>query len=186
MKKIVLLLIAVMLMAPVYAQNKKTTNPKATKSKAKTELKKSEKNETLPKVYDEDRDSREVFQEGLEESRATDRMLICQVGGNWCPWCLRLANMVNTDEELLKLVKENFVYVHINVPADKEKRDYELLKLLGNPGRFGYPALVIVDKDERVIHIQNTSYLEVGETYDKKKVMEFFQQWTRKAIEDIK
>ena len=62
----------------------------------------------------------------------------------------------------------------------------EALKRLGNPGRFGYPVLVILDTDGRVLHIQNSSYLEEDKSYNYKKVKEFFLNWTREAIENLK
>ena len=60
------------------------------------------------------------------------------------------------------------------------------MKRLGNPGRFGFPVLVILDEDGRVMHIQNSSFLEEEKSYNFKKVMEFFQNWTREAIDDLK
>lgn len=185
MKKIVILAIAVLLIMPAFAQNKKS------QSKAKTSAKTEAKvvtavEESFDKVYDEDRDPAEMLEQALEEARSTNRMVLAQVGGNWCPWCLRFAHLVRTNEEIAPQVKENFVYVHINVPKEKERRNYEVLKRLGNPGRFGYPALVVLNPEGQVLHIQNSSYLEQDKGYDTKKVQQFFQQWTLKAIEELK
>lgn len=184
MKKIVILAVAVLLIMPAIAQTKKT--PAKAKAPAKTEAKAENIEEALDKVYDEDRDPAEMLESALEEARGTGRFVLAQVGGNWCPWCLRFAHLVRTHEEIAPLVKENFVYVHINVPKEKERRNYEVLKRLGNPGRFGYPALVVLDPEGQVLHIQNSSYLEQGKGYDTKQVQQFFQQWTPKAIEDLK
>lgn len=180
MKKLVLILFALALTMPMWAQNK----AKSSKSTAKPAATTVVKEESLPKVYDEGLDGIPQIEEALEEARSTDRFLVCQVGGNWCPWCLRFANLITEDEEIAKFVKENFVYIHVS--TSKENKNLEALKRLGNPGRFGYPALVILDQEGRVMHIQNSAYLEEGKGYDRKKVLEFFQNWTRKAIEEIK
>lgn len=179
MKRIIILALATMLMVPAFAQNKK--------SQSKAPVAKNESMAEAPaKVYDEDRDPMEMLNMAIEDARASDRMVLAQVGGNWCPWCLLFAQLVTENEEIAQLVKENYVYVHINVPKEKEKRNYDVLKRLQNPGRFGYPALVVLDTEGQVLHIQNSSYLELNKGYDAKKVLQFFQQWTRKAIEDLK
>lgn len=180
MKKLVLILFALALTMPMWAQSKAKTTKTTPKSAATTEV----KEEPLPKVYEEGRDGMEQIEMGLEEARNSERLLICQVGGNWCPWCLRFAKLITEDEEIAKVVKENFVYIHVN--TSKENKNFEALKRLENPGRFGYPALVVLDREGRVIHIQNSAYLEEGKGYDRKKVLEFFQNWTIKAIEEIK
>ena len=160
-----------MLAMPIFAQQKK-------------ELPKEKTTEKLQKVYDENIDPMPQIDEALELAKATNRFVICQVGGNWCPWCLRFAKFITEDKEIAQLVDKNFVYIHIN--TSKEKKNEEALIRLGNPGRFGYPALVILDHDGRVMHIQNSAYLENGQSYDRKKVIEFFQNWTAEAIDQIK
>ena len=72
------------------------------------------------------------------------------------------------------------------VCQDFEDENEEAMKRLGNPGRFGYPVLVILDEDGHVMHIQNSSYLEEEKSYSHKKVLDFFQNWTREAIDNLK
>ena len=142
------------------------------------------KHKDMPKVYDEKADAMSQIDQALDEARESGRFVICQVGGNWCPWCLRFAKFITEDEEIANVVKENFVYIHVN--TSKANKNEEALRRLGNPGRFGYPVLVILDDEGRVMHIQNSSYLEEGNSYNHKKVLEFFLNWTRKAIEELK
>lgn len=180
MKKVLIIIFAVALSMPMWAQSKGKNSTPAPKAAATTEVKEG----PLPKVYEEGRDAMEQIESALEEARGTDRLVVCQVGGNWCPWCLRFAKLITEDEEISQLIKENFVYIHVN--TSKENKNVDALKRLENPGRFGYPALVVLDREGRVIHIQNSAYLEEGKGYNRKKVLEFFQNWTIKAIEEIK
>ena len=106
------------------------------------------------------------------------------MGGNWCPWCLRFAQFITDNEEIRKFVEENFVYIHLN--TSKEHKNLDMLERLGNPGRFGYPVLVVLGHEGEVLHIQNSSYLELEKSYDTKKVMDFFKNWTLEAIKTIK
>ena len=170
MKKGFLLILWAALLLPVWGQVSPAQN--------------LNKHKELPKVYDEKTDAMSQIDQALDEARESGRFVICQVGGNWCPWCLRFAKFITEDEEIANVVKENFVYIHVN--TSKANKNEEALRRLGNPGRFGYPVLVILDDEGRVMHIQNSSYLEEGNSYNHKKVLEFFLNWTRKAIEELK
>ena len=170
MKKGFLLILWAALLLPVWGQVSPAQN--------------LNKHKELPKIYDEKADAMSQIDQALEEARESGRFVICQVGGNWCPWCLRFAKFITEDEEIANVVKENFVYIHVN--TSKANKNEEALRRLGNPGRFGYPVLVILDDEGRVMHIQNSSYLEEGNSYNHKKVLEFFLNWTRKAIEELK
>ena len=170
MKKGFLLILWAALLLPVWGQVSPAQN--------------LNKHKDLPKIYDEKADAMSQIDQALEEARESGRFVICQVGGNWCPWCLRFAKFITEDEEIANVVKENFVYIHVN--TSKANKNEEAMKRLGNPGRFGYPVLVILDDEGRVMHIQNSSYLEEGNSYNHKKVLEFFLNWTRKAIEELK
>ncbi len=181
MKKVIILTIAAMLAMPLFAQQKQTTNKKA----EKTAIKDAQKQEkSLEKVYDEERDPMSQIDEALEEARNTNRLVICQVGGNWCPWCLRFADFITTNKEINQFVKDHFVYIHLN--TSKNHKNIEMLERLRNPGRFGYPVLVVLDQNGEVLHIQNSSYLEKEKSYDAQKVMDFFKNWTIEAIKEIK
>ena len=170
MKKGFLLILWAALLLPVWGQVSPAQN--------------LNKHKDLPKIYDEKADAMSQIDQALDEARESGRFVICQVGGNWCPWCLRFAKFITEDEEIANVIKENFVYIHVN--TSKANKNEEALRRLGNPGRFGYPVLVILDDEGRVMHIQNSSYLEEGNSYNHKKVLEFFLNWTRKAIEELK
>lgn len=139
---------------------------------------------TETKLYNEEADAIQQIDEALAEAQRTGRYVLCQVGGNWCPWCLRFAKFVTEDEEIAQLIKENFVYIHVNY--SKENKNPEAMQRLGNPARFGFPVLVILDHEGRPMHIQNSAYLELDKSYDRKKVLQFLQNWTQKAVETLK
>ena len=41
------------------------------------------------KVYNEDINPIEQIDQAIVKSKSEGKIVICQVGGNWCPWCLR-------------------------------------------------------------------------------------------------
>lgn len=137
----------------------------------------------VKRVYDEGIDPMVQIDEALSTAGTSGRYVICQVGGNWCKWCLLFADFITKDEEIAQTVADNFVYIHVNLP----ERDREpLLARLGHPQRFGYPALVVLDAKGHVVHIQDSSFLEDGDGYDRKRVMRFFTKWTPAAVEGTK
>ena len=134
-----------------------------------------------PKVYDEDIDAMEQIQKAVEEARASDRYVMCQVGGNWCPWCLRFAEFAAKDSVIAPLMEENYVYIHVNY--SKGNKNLEAMRFLGNPGRFGYPVFVVLNEEGKPIHIQESESLEEGKGYSRKRVEKFLRLWNRKAVE---
>lgn len=138
----------------------------------------------LKKVYDETLDQKEQIDNAIAEADKENKFVICQVGGNWCKWCLLFAEYISSDEEIDKTVNDNFVYIHVNHnPKDKNASlPVDVQKRLGNPLRFGFPVLVVLDSEGNLLHIQDSSFLEEGNGYDKAKVMRFFRNWTPDAV----
>ena len=142
--------------------------------------------ETAPKkVYDESINPLEQIDQALVQARAEGKFVICQVGGNWCPWCLRFAEFITTDSAINAVIEQNFVYIHANYhPRKAGEVGAALMKRLNNAGRFGFPVLVVLDEQGNVIHIQDSALLEEGKGYNQEKVLRFFQNWTPKAVRE--
>ena len=108
--------------------------------------------------------------------------MLIQMGGNWCKWCLKFNEFVTTDNEINKVINDNYVVLHLNY----DKKDLAMLERLEHPERFGFPVIIILDENGKRLHTQNSYYLEEGEGYHKKKVLSCFKDWTKKAIKGIK
>lgn len=135
----------------------------------------------LKKVYNEDINPLTQIDEAVAKAAGNGKYVVCQVGGNWCIWCLRFADFISKDSDIDGLIKENFEYIHVNYNP-RQKSSPELMQRLNNCGRFGYPVFVVLDEKGRVIHIQDSSFLEEGKGYDKDKVLRFFNAWTPSAV----
>ena len=137
----------------------------------------------LKKVYNEEINPLEQIDQAVAQAQAEGKFVICQVGGNWCPWCLRFAEFITTDSTINAVVEENFVYIHVNYhPRKATEWSAAMMKRLNNPERFNFPVFVVLDEQGNVMHIQDSSYLEEGKGYNKEKVLRFFQNWTPKAV----
>ena len=144
----------------------------------------------LPKVYNEDINQLEQIDKAVAKAKKEGKNVICQVGGNWCPWCLRFADFITNDTTISKIIDENFEYIHVNYNPRKSEGEANarqaaaLMKRLDNCGRFGFPVFVVLDEDGKVIHIQDSSFLEEGQGYHQEKVLRFFKNWTPKAVKN--
>ena len=143
---------------------------------------------TLKKVYNEDIDPMAQIDQALVKAKAEGKFVVCQVGGNWCPWCLKFADFIENDTAISRMIDENFVYIHVNYNPRKSQGEEKLaqgralMKRLHNAGRFGYPVFVVLDEQGQVLHLQDSGLLEEGESYNQQKVMSFFKNWTPKAV----
>ena len=140
----------------------------------------------LKKIYDEEINQLEQIDKAVRKADKEGKFVICQVGGNWCRWCLMFADFITNDSEIKGLIDSNFEYIHVNYNPRKPKDDtaVKMLERLGNPARFGFPVLVVLDEDGNVIHTQDSSLLEEGNGYNRDKVIRFFSNWTPKAVND--
>ena len=144
--------------------------------------------EALKKVYNENINPMEQIDNALVKAKTDGKYVVCQVGGNWCPWCLRFADFVEKDTAVNQMVNDNFVYLHVNynprqsAGGDAVKKAEALMKRLNNPQRFGFPVFIVLDTEGKVLHIQDSSFLEEGKGYDEKKVLRFLKNWTPKAV----
>ena len=143
---------------------------------------------SLKKVYNEEINPIEQIDQAVEKAKAEGKFVVCQVGGNWCPWCLKFADFIANDTAISKVIDENFEYIHVNYNPRKSQGPEQveqgkaLMKRLDNAGRFGFPVFVILDEEGKILHIQDSSFLEEGEGYNQEKVLRFFKNWTPSAV----
>jgi len=142
----------------------------------------------LKKVYDENINPLEQIDQAVAKAKADGKFVVCQVGGNWCPWCLRFAHFISADTAISNVIDRNFVYIHVNYNprksegAEKALTTKKMLERLNSPARFGFPVFVVLNDDGKVIHIQDSSFLEEGTGYSGAKVLRFFNSWTPRAV----
>ena len=142
----------------------------------------------LKKVYNEEINPMTQIDEALAQAKSSGTFVVCQVGGNWCPWCLRFADFVTKDTTISQVIDQNFVYIHVNYnprksqDAEKTAQTQSMLKRLDNPARFGFPVFVVLDGQGKVLHIQDSSFLEEGKSYNQAKVLRFLKNWTPQAV----
>lgn len=179
MKKLIVNLAFGALLSPVFlgAQIQKTSQTDTVKKEEKP--KENPEMAALSKPYNETEDADAKIKELIVKAKKENKNIILQAGGNWCIWCLRFNNFVQTTPELKKLVDDNYIYHHLNYsPKNKNEK---IFARYGNPGdKYGYPVFIVLDKTGKLIHTQDSAVLEEGKGYSLEKVKNFFAEWKSK------
>ena len=121
-------------------------------------------------------------EQALSKAKKEKKNVVLQIGGNWCVWCYRLNSFIQTDSLLKRLLHDNYVLYHLNYSKENKNLDY--LKKLGYPQRFGFPVLVVLDADGKLLHTQDSALLEKGNGYDQEKVKSFLRNWAPGAFDE--
>ncbi len=133
------------------------------------------------KLYNPDENAKEAITSAVQEAKKSGKHVLIEIGGNWCIWCARFNDFVNTDKSLDSLVNGNYVVYHLNY--SKENKNSDLLAKYDFPQRFGFPVFLVLNEKAELLHTQSSWYLEAGKSYDKEKVTAFFTDWSKKALD---
>ena len=140
-----------------------------------------EKPSNNSKLYNPSADTKKDISNVIAQAKKENKHVFLQIGGNWCGWCIAFDKKVNENEELKKILNDNYVIYHLNY--SKENTNSEILKELGYPQRFGFPVFVILDSDGNRLHTQNSAYLEEGKGHSVEKVKGFLDSWTINSLD---
>ena len=110
-------------------------------------LKPAQVQTAFKKVYNESIDPMAQIDEALAKAKKNGKFVICQVGGNWCPWCLKFADFVEKNVAVNKMVNDHFEYIHVNYNRRKTagdaavKKAEQLMRATEQSSAFRIPGL---------------------------------------------
>lgn len=158
MKKLTTLIFAVMITSAAYSQDNQKIN-----------------------IYNPQANAAADIASAVAKAKASKKHVFIQVGGNWCVWCIRFHDLVKATPELSTYLSDNYETVLLN--WSPENKNEALMRKYNFPGRFGFPVFLILDGDGKLIHTQNTAYLEEGNGHSVAKVLAFFKNWNYGALQ---
>ncbi len=135
-------------------------------------------------LYNPGENAEAKIAEAVKRAKAEGKHVFVQIGGNWCIWCARFHQLATTNASIDSVVKANYVVYHLNY--SKENKNEKLLKKYGFPQRFGFPVFLILDGEGKLLHTQNTVYLEEDKGYSVKNVIGFLKDWAPAALDPKK
>lgn len=131
-------------------------------------------------VYNPAANAETDIQQAIKIANKDGKHVFLQIGGNWCPWCIKFHNFVEGNSEISTFLKENYEVVKVNYDRNNKQKD--LMTDLQFPQRFGFPVFVILDSEGKRLHTQNSAFLEKDKSYDSKVVLRFLKNWSPTAI----
>ena len=111
----------------------------------------------------------------IKKAKLEKKHVLIQAGGNWCSWCIEFNRFTTKDNQMDSAIKTDYIVYHLNYSL--QNKNYEIFKKYDFAFRFGFPVFIILDGDGKLLHTQNSAYLEEGKSYNKDKVLEFLGQW---------
>lgn len=139
--------------------------------------------ESKIKLYNPEADANLELKNAIARAKAENKHVFLQIGGNWCPWCIKFHKFCKADSEIDSAFKADFIVLKINY--SKENKNLDILKMLEFPQRFGFPVFVILDSEGTRLHTQNSGILEKDKNYDRRKILNFIKNWNNAALDPI-
>jgi thiol-disulfide isomerase/thioredoxin len=123
--------------------------------------------------YDESRDPTADLAKTMERANAEKKHILVQVGGDWCGWCRKMSEFIETDPAVRDLISENFVLMKVTYTNEQTNEAF----LSKYPAIKGYPHLFVLDGDGKLLHSQDTAELEQGRGYNQAAYLKFLKAW---------
>jgi thiol:disulfide interchange protein len=128
----------------------------------------------LPDIYPApDRAAAEIAS-ALRTAAATQRRVILDFGGNWCPDCHVLDGYFH-DPANLPLLEADFVLVHVNV--GRLDHNLDIANRYDVPLGRGVPALAVLDSSGKLLFSQKAGEFEAMRGMQSSAVTQFLTAW---------
>lgn len=128
-------------------------------------------------LYDPTLDSYEIAQAALEQARREYKVILVDVGGDWCIWCIELNNFIESHPDLKKLIDEYYVRVRVYLSQSFSAQGTNLKFLQSLPHIHGVPHFLVYNNEGTFLHSQRTLEFEEGNSYNYERLKAFFEQW---------
>lgn len=129
----------------------------------------------LPLPYDADADPHAQVAAAQAKAKREHKLLLVDLGGNWCPDCRLLAALMR-EPEVAAFVQAHYVVVTVDVG--------HMDKNLDIPGHWGMtrvegvPNVLIVDSHDRLVNAGHTSALSDARHMSPQALADYLARWT--------
>lgn len=132
--------------------------------------------EALPEysqVYDSKRDPGDDALMAIALAKKTNRLILIEVGGDWCSWCHVLDKFIKTHSNVNQRLHQQFVILKVNVSDENDNASF----MSSMPPVNGYPHMYIANAEGNLLKSQDTAVFLVDGQYSEKAFMQFFDYW---------
>jgi len=129
--------------------------------------------------YDPSQDAFKDFQQAKLQAQNEDKLILIQIGGNWCPWCHKLERFFTKNDNVNNLLHSTFVSIKVNVSPENDNETF----LNEMPEFEGYPFIVITDAHGEILNSRTSGALEEGNGYSETKFIAYFNYWNKREYQ---
>jgi thiol-disulfide isomerase/thioredoxin len=131
----------------------------------------------LPYPYDERADANRAVDAARAEAAAQHKLLLIDLGGNWCPDCRILAGTMDLPEVRAFLDAH---YVVVSVDVGRFDKNLQIPARYGLKKRLeGVPSVLIVDpRTDRLVDAGHTAALADARSMTPQALADWLAQWT--------
>jgi thiol-disulfide isomerase/thioredoxin len=132
----------------------------------------------LPSPYVESADADAAVAQAKAKARAEHKLLLIDIGGNWCGDCRILAGVIE-QPELKAFVAQHYVLVNVDSGRHIEKNLQVSARYGVDPRKGGVPNLLIVDPHTgKLLDADHTAALEDARHMTPQALADWLAQWT--------
>lgn len=123
-------------------------------------------------IYDSNADAAAQISDAIVKAEKDNKHILIVYGGNWCSWCYKLHDCFNQNADIKKLLKDDYELVMVDINTNKD-----LPKRFNAKPPFGYPYLIVLNNEGKVLINQSTVPLEEGRAHVPEKVYAFLNKF---------
>jgi thioredoxin-related protein len=131
-------------------------------------------------IFDPSRDAAADLAAAERQATAEHKLILLDVGGNWCGWCMLFDGVSHSDAKLHDVLEKKYVVVHVNMSKENENGAF----LSQYPKISGYPHFFVLSAGGKVIISQSTDIFErthkEADGYDPDMLAEFFKRTAKR------
>ncbi len=125
------------------------------------------------RVYDEKRNPNADGLEALKLAKETHRLVLIEVGGDWCSWCHIMDRFIKEHPNVESRLHQTFVVLKVNISDVNDNAEF----MAAFPSARGYPHMYITDSSGSILFSQDTAEFRENKQYSEKRFMSFFDRW---------
>ncbi|MDP2344649.1 MAG: thioredoxin family protein [Deltaproteobacteria bacterium] len=125
------------------------------------------------RAYDPKASGKAQIAAAVAAAKASNKRVLVQFGGNWCVFCEALDVLI---AQTPALAAQHSRYVAIHVDAGNNP---ELDEVYGKPFALGFPVLLVLDGDGKLLHTQASTAFQLPNAlgHDPAGVHDFLKTW---------
>lgn len=129
----------------------------------------------LPLPYDAGADAKAQVAAAAARARAEGKLLLIDLGGNWCADCRILAGIMRLPEVAAFIDAH---YVPVMVDVGRMDRNLDIPRRYGVERLAGVPNLLVVDRAGRLVDAGHTAALADARSMTPQALADWLARWT--------